>query len=160
MYSTFKFKNGVDIIPRPRNPRIIRCDPIHSYFKPRGIPLKDIPGKVDITLEELETIRLSDLEGLSQKEVGERMKISQSTVSRHLEEVHRKIAKALVLGFAIRIANPVDFYHCDQCGHTWRLREDMTAIQQCKNCESTEFHIHVHSNSGYQIQISLNDESS
>ncbi len=147
-------------MPRPRNPRPIRCDPTHTYFKPRGIPLKDIPGKVDITLEEIETIRLSDLEGLSQTEVGEKMNISQSTVSRHLEEVHRKIAKALVLGFAIRITNPVDFFHCVQCGHTWRVVEDINTVQQCENCESSEFHTHVHSDIGYQIQTSLEDKSS
>ena len=108
-------------IQRGRTPRTIRCDPTHTYFKPRGIPLSEIAGEVAITLEELETIRLSDLEGLPQKKVGEKMNISQSSVSRHLEEAHRKIAKALVLGFAIQIKNPVDFYHCDECGHTWRI---------------------------------------
>ncbi|MFX0209760.1 MAG: DUF134 domain-containing protein [Candidatus Hodarchaeota archaeon] len=145
-------------IPRPRNPRTIRCDPTHPYFKPRGIPLKDIAGEVDITLEELETIRLSDLEGLSQKEVGEKMNISQSTVSRHLEEVHRKIAKALVLGFAIRIANPVDFLHCDHCGHTWRFHEEKELSQVCENCKSSDFHTHIHTNSGYHIKTSLKGE--
>jgi len=142
------------IIPRPRNPRIIRCDPIQTYFKPRGIPLKDIVDVVDITLEELETIRLSDMEGLSQTEVGKKMNISQSTVSRHLEEAHRKLAKALVLGFAIRISNPVDFFHCDHCGHTWRITEDLATVQQCENCKSTEFHTHIHSESGLQMKNS------
>ncbi len=132
------------IIPRPRNPRIIKCDPIHQYFKPRGIPLTDIKGEVDLTLEELETLRLSDMEGLQQKEVGEKMNISQSSVSRHLEDAHKKIAKALVLGYAIRINNPVDFYHCDECGHTWRFPEDQKVFKHCERCESTEFHAHIH----------------
>ncbi|UCG04633.1 MAG: DUF134 domain-containing protein [Candidatus Heimdallarchaeota archaeon] len=145
-------------MPRPRNPRTIRCDPAHPYFKPRGIPLKDIAGVVDITLEELETIRLSDLEGLSQTEVGEKMNISQSSVSRHLEEAHRKIAKALVLGLAIRIANPVDFFHCVQCGHTWQILKDITGVKQCENCESTDFHTHIHSDSGYHIQSLINNK--
>ena len=135
-------------IPRPRIPRTIRCDPTHPYFKPRGIPLKDLPGEVDITLEELEAMRLSDLERFSQEDVGEKMKISQSTVSRHLEKAHRKIAKALVLGYAIRIANPVDFFHCDSCGHTWRVREDQADPEECESCKSSQFHLHEHSYSG------------
>ncbi len=136
------------IIPRGRNPRTIRCDPEHTYFKPRGIPLSEIAGEVAVTLEELEAIRLTDLEGLSQQEAGEKMNISQSTISRHLEEAHRKIAKALLLGFAIRIANSADFFHCDQCGHTWQLPEDLGTVQQCEKCGSTEFHLHGHSNDG------------
>jgi len=129
----------------------------HPYFKPRGIPLKNIAGVVEITLEELEAIRLSDLEGLSQEEAGKEMGISQSTVSRHLEEAHRKIAKALVLGFAIRITNPVDFFHCDQCGHTWKF-EDPTTVQQCESCKSTDIHIHVHSDTGSPKQTSPKNE--
>ena len=134
----------MNTIPRPRNPRKIRCDPTYPYFKPRGIPLKDLAGEVAITLEELETIRLSDFEGLPQKEVGEKMNISQSSVSRHLEEAHRKIAKALVLGLAIQIKNPIDFYHCDECGHTWRIEEGINSIDSCENCNSSDFHTHIH----------------
>ncbi len=113
--------------------------------------MKDISGEVDITLEELETIRLTDLEGKKQIEVAEEMNISQSTVSRHLEEAHNKIAKALVLGFAIRISNPSDFFHCDKCGHTWRFPEDRSKVRQCEYCDSTEFHAHIHGESHQQI---------
>jgi len=130
------------IIPRGRNPRTIRCDPTHTYFKPRGIPLSEIVDDVTITLEELEAIRLTDLESLSQQEAGKKMNISQSTISRHLVEAHNKIAKALVLGLAIRIANPTDFFYCDQCGHTWHS----TTVGKCDRCCSTEFHTHRPSN--------------
>jgi predicted DNA-binding protein (UPF0251 family) len=135
----------VKTIPRPRNPRIIRCDPTYLYFKPLGIPLKDLAGEVAITLEELETIRLSDLEGLPQKEVGEKMNISQSSVSRHLEDAHHKIAKAIVLGLAIQIKNPVDFHHCNDCGHTWRISNDNNSEDSCENCNSSDYHTHIHS---------------
>ncbi|MFX0126000.1 MAG: DUF134 domain-containing protein [Candidatus Hodarchaeota archaeon] len=140
------------IIPRGRNPRTIRCDPAHTYFKPRGIPLSEIDGEVAVTLEELEAIRLTDLEGLSQQEAGRKMNISQSTISRHLEEAHQKIAKALVFGFAIRISNPADFFHCDQCGHTWSFPEDLSTVKQCEKCGSKEFHLHSHSNDSTQTQ--------
>ncbi len=130
---------------------------MHTYFKPRGIPLLDIKGEVIVTLEELEAIRLTDLEGLSQQEAGEKMKISQSSISRHLEQAHQKIAKALVLGLAIQIANPTDFFHCDECGHTWLFPEDLSSVSQCEKCGSTEFHPHSHSQANKLIQSRKNN---
>ncbi|MHA1974075.1 MAG: DUF134 domain-containing protein [Candidatus Hodarchaeales archaeon] len=129
-------------IPRGRNPRTIRCDPEHTYFKPRGIPLSEITEEVVITLEELETLRLTALERLSQQDAGRKMNISQSTVSRHLDDINRKLAKALVEGLAIRIANPKDFYHCDNCGYTWLLLDDLKNYSGCIKCGSTKFHLH------------------
>lgn len=133
-------------VPRERNPRIIRCDPTYTYFKPRGIPLTEIKQEVSITLEELETLRLTELEGHSQKEAGEKMAISQSTISRHLDSAHRKISRALLLGYAIRIENPFDFYHCDQCGHTWRTIESTDDVIKCESCGSMSFHFHSSQN--------------
>ncbi len=130
-------------IPRSRNPRTIRCDPTHTYFKPRGIPLSEITEEVAITLEELETLRLTSLEGLSQDEAGKQMEVSQSTISRHLDDVHRKVAKALVHGLAIRIANTTEILHCDDCGHTWKLPEDNIRVSLCEKCGSTKFHFHT-----------------
>ena len=114
----------MDIIPRGPNPRIVKCDPTHYVFKPRGIPTKDLPGEVAVTIEELEAVRLTDLEGLKQREAAEMMNISQSTISRHLESAHRKIAKALLYGLSIKIENPLDYYHCEKCGHFWPVKEN------------------------------------
>ena len=74
------------------------------------------------------------------------MNVSQSTISRHLEDVYKKVAKALVLGFAIRIANPTDFFHCDECGHTWKTPENKTQVKNCEKCNSTKIHIHDQKN--------------
>ena len=59
--------------------------------------------EVDLTLDELETLRLCDLENLEQEEAAKRMKISQSTLSRILVSVRKKIAEALIKGKAIKI---------------------------------------------------------
>ncbi|MFX0151362.1 MAG: DUF134 domain-containing protein [Candidatus Hodarchaeota archaeon] len=139
-----QYELELNIIERGRNPRTIRCDPIYSYFKPRGVSLSEVEGEVAITLEELEAIRLTDMEGLTQKVAGKKMSISQSTISRHIEKAHRKIAKALVHGFAIRISNPADFFHCDSCNHTWPFPEDLISVKRCVKCGSTDFHPHVH----------------
>ncbi|MFX1505875.1 MAG: DUF134 domain-containing protein [Promethearchaeota archaeon] len=141
-------------IPRGRNPRNVRCEPSQFYFKPRGVPLIDIPGEEEITIEELEAIRLTDLEGMKQQEAAEKMKISQSTISRHLEAAHRKIANALLHGLAIKIANPTDYYHCEECGHIQLVPEGglEQELEQCEQCHSTKIHLHVHSNYEHRIQ--------
>jgi len=140
------------MIPRGRNPRIIRCEPSQYYFKPRGVPLVDLPDEVKISIEELEAMRLADLMGKSQREAADAMNISQPTISRHLESVHRKIAKALLLGLGIRIANPSDFIHCEQCGYITPVVDRSIIYKTCENCNSTQIHFHIHSNNEHRIQ--------
>jgi predicted DNA-binding protein (UPF0251 family) len=141
-------------IPRGRIPRRVQCEPSQYYFKPRGVPLLDIPEEVNITIEELEAIRLADFEKMKQQEAAEKMKISQSTISRHLEAAHHKIAKALLHGLAIKIANPTDYYHCEECGHIQLVPEEgfKQELEQCEQCHSTKIHLHVHSTYEHQIQ--------
>ncbi|MFX0210288.1 MAG: DUF134 domain-containing protein [Candidatus Hodarchaeota archaeon] len=139
-------------IPRGRNPRRVQCEPSQYYFKPRGVPLVDIPEEIEITIEELEAMRLTDLEKMKQKEAAKKMKISQSTISRHLESAHHKIAKALLHGLAIKIANPTDYYHCEECGHIQSVLDEESKVIQCEQCQSTKIHLHVHTNHEHQIQ--------
>jgi len=62
--------------------------------------------KSPVVLEhaELETLRLVDLEGLSQEEAGVRMGVSRGTIWRLLQEARRKTARALVEGRSLRIS--------------------------------------------------------
>lgn len=73
-----------------------------TYFKPRGIPLRDL-DEIEISEEELETIRLRFLEKLDQNLASEKMNLSQSQYQRDLTNTLEKITKALVEGFAIKI---------------------------------------------------------
>jgi predicted DNA-binding protein (UPF0251 family) len=73
-----------------------------TYFKPAGIPLR-VLEEVVVTLDEVEALRLADLEGLYQEEAAERMKISRPTFSRLIESAHKKVAEALVEGKALRL---------------------------------------------------------
>lgn len=59
--------------------------------------------EVGLTLDEIEAIRLSDLEEQDQTKAAKKMKISQSTFQRILTVAHRKIAEALVKGKAIKV---------------------------------------------------------
>ena len=83
-------------------PRKVFFDPNVTYFKPGAVPLSMLE-EVDLTLDELEALRLCDLENLEQEEAAKRMKIFQSTLSRILVSVRKKIAEALIKGKAIKI---------------------------------------------------------
>ena len=57
--------------------------------------------QVSLLPEELEALRLADLEGLPQLEAARQMSISRSTFQRTLERAHRQVALALVEGQAL-----------------------------------------------------------
>ena len=87
---------------RPIKPRKVVFDPNVTYFKPRAVPLSMLE-EVDLSLDELETLRLCDLKNLEQTEAARKMKISQSTLQRILTSAHQKVAQALIEGKAIKI---------------------------------------------------------
>jgi len=73
-----------------------------KYFKPQGIPLREL-DEVELTIEELEALRLKNIEELEQTEASNKMKTSQSTFQRILVSAYKKITKALIEGKAIKI---------------------------------------------------------
>ncbi|MFC1711123.1 DUF134 domain-containing protein [Patescibacteria group bacterium] len=91
-------------MPRPKIPRRLRFKPNVYYFKPRGIPLKFLE-EVVLNPDEIEALKLHDIDGLEQIAAAKEMKISQSTFQRILNSVYKKIAKAIIKGKAIRIEN-------------------------------------------------------
>jgi predicted DNA-binding protein (UPF0251 family) len=110
-------------VPRPRCRRFVETSPVSAVFKPAGVPLRDLPA-VEMTVDELEALRLADLEGLYQEDAAARMGVSRPTLGRILESARRKVAEALVLGRALRIeGGPVVARlrrgHCPRCAHRW-----------------------------------------
>lgn len=89
-------------MPRPCCRRQIGFVPGVTYFKPAGIPLRDLEESV-LALDEVEALRLADLNGLYQEEAAEKMKISRPTFSRIVEGARRKVADALIHGKALRL---------------------------------------------------------
>lgn len=59
---------------------------------------------IELELDELEAIRLSDVEDLPQAVAAKRMDISQPTFNRILSGARAKVAKALTEGVALKIA--------------------------------------------------------
>ena len=87
---------------RPRLYRKIRFNPRTTYFKPRGIPMRDLEVIV-LSMEEAEALRLKNIEGLNQVEAAKKMKTSQSTFQRILLSAYKKISTAIIKGKAIEI---------------------------------------------------------
>jgi len=87
---------------RPCRCRRIRCKPDTNYFKPRGIPLNSLV-EVNLALDELEAIRLADLEELYQEDAAKKMNISRQTFGNIINSAHKKIADALLNAKALKI---------------------------------------------------------
>ena len=89
-------------MPRPRLKRRIGFNPDVTYFKPRGIPLKELE-EIELSADGLEALRLKDFKALDQTTAAKEMNISQSTFHRILLEARKKVAQSLIEGKAIRI---------------------------------------------------------
>jgi predicted DNA-binding protein (UPF0251 family) len=87
---------------RPKICRRTCCDIDSRFFKPRGIPLRDLEI-TNLGIDELESLRLSDQLGLSQVEAAKKMNVSQPTINRILSSARQKVADCLVEGKAIKI---------------------------------------------------------
>jgi len=90
-----------------------------TYFKPAGIPLRFL-DEIRLSVEEAESIRLKDLEGLQQVEAAQKMGVSRATFQRVLSSARRKVADALLRGKAVRIEGGsfqvADVGHCCRGG--------------------------------------------
>ncbi len=89
-------------MPRPPKWRRVEYEPRFTSFKPAGVPKWQLEELI-ISVEEMEAIRLKDLEGHEQEECATRMHISRATFQRILSIARQKVAEALVNGKAIRI---------------------------------------------------------
>jgi predicted DNA-binding protein (UPF0251 family) len=126
---------------RPQKCRRVECLPNNSYFKPAGIPLRDLQ-EVCMSIEEVEALRLKDLEGLEQEQGAEKMNISRPTFQRILTSARHKATDALINGKAIRI-NGGNFemtwrrFRCHR-GHEWELETPVSALPElCPKCRET-----------------------
>lgn len=88
---------------RPKKNRCLRFNPEVFYFKPRGIPLSTLEEE-ELFHDELEALKLHDVDGLDQIEAAKKMKVSQPTFGRILDKAYKKIATAIVKGKAIKIS--------------------------------------------------------
>jgi len=85
---------------RPKKQRIIEANPNIKVFYPQTLN-PDKAEKVEIGLDELEALRLTNIEQLSQEETASRMGISRQLVGLMLSSARKKITQALLEGKSI-----------------------------------------------------------
>jgi predicted DNA-binding protein (UPF0251 family) len=131
-------------MPRPLCPRRVDTDPPRTYFKPRGVPVSKLEETV-LSVDELEALRLADLEGLYHEEAAARMNVSRATFGRIVEAARRKVAEVLVRGRALKIEGGVvegpelRHFACSPCGHRWSEPFGTGRPRGCPACGRDDF---------------------
>jgi len=131
-------------MPRPLRCRRVCCRPAADYFEPRGTPVTCL-DEVTLQLDELEAIRLADLEQMYQEDAAKKMNISRQTFGNIIDSGHRKIADCLVHGKALRIKGGAiemveKYFVCCDCKHEWTLPYGAGRPAKCPKCEGVNIH--------------------
>lgn len=114
-------------MPRPTKCRKVCHFPKVLEFLPAHADVSRPP--VFLTVDEYETIRLIDREGLSQEACGEWMQVARTTVQKIYESARRKLAEALVEGAPLHIE-----------GGAFRLCDGKNADWGCADCFKRQYH--------------------
>ncbi|HMK54381.1 MAG TPA: DUF134 domain-containing protein [Methanobacteriaceae archaeon] len=128
-------------MPRPRRSGRILGKPRFRCFKPEGGVDPEKLEPIEITLEELEALRLKDYHKIQQKNAAEIMDISQPTFNRILNSARGKVARSLVEGKIIQITGGNYImgaikYKCGKCGFEWQ--NPKKEYQECPDCGSSD----------------------
>ena len=123
------------IMPRPQKCRNICFPPKMKGFKPYGMPMCKIEPVI-MKLEEFESIRLVNYDGLPQDQAAEQMNVSRPTFTRIYNKALKQIAISFVEGKAINIGGgnyflDKEWYRCKKC---YKLIEGIENHFKCKDC--------------------------
>ena len=129
---------------RPFRCRKVRCSPDANYFKPRGIPT-NLLEEVNLSIDELEAVRLADLESKYQEDAAKKMNVSRQTFGNILTSAHKKIADVLVNSKALKIEGGVvkmveRYFVCYDCKNEWTLPQGTGRPNECPKCKSLNIH--------------------
>jgi predicted DNA-binding protein (UPF0251 family) len=91
-------------MPRPKKTRFVSAYPAIAAFVPTGVT---VSGEVFMSVEELESIRLSDFEHLDQETAANLMKVSRHTYGRILANARSILAEAVITGKSLKIEGGV-----------------------------------------------------
>lgn len=129
-------------MPRPCKLRRIDCNSQVMSFKPCEVNNRTFET-VSLTLDELETIRLADYEGLYQEQAAEKMKISRQTFGNIIASAHKKIADFLINSKELSVGGgtvEIDRckFICKSCGHTWVISCGVDRPKECPQCTNID----------------------
>lgn len=125
-------------MPRPKKWRKIEFVPTHTMFKPCGVPKSKLE-EVQLKVEEVEAMRLKDIEGLNQAECAEKMSVSRQTFQLIIDSARHKVAVALTSGKMIHITGgnytyKLCEYKCSTCEEVFTTNYESEAV--CPKCGS------------------------
>lgn len=109
-------------MPRPKKWRRVCRLPDFETYGPIGCA-RDETHIVFMTVEELETIRLMDLEGMEQVQCAEMMGVARSTVQRIYNDARKKVAESLVNGKILKIE-----------GGNYKVCGEASDMDECPGC--------------------------
>lgn len=127
---------------RPQKNRLVKIDPEISYFKPRGVPMINLE-QVQLTVDELEALRLADFLGMSHEDAGKQMGVSRATFGRIVEQGRKTVADALIHGKAINVdggnyervnSTAERLFQCDKCDFRWEEPRGTGRPKKCPSC--------------------------
>lgn len=137
--------DGSASMARPHKCRWVGAEPEVTAFKPCGVPGRDLEV-VELQIDELEAVRLADMEGLYQDAAAEQMGVSRATFGRLIASAHHKIALALLgskmlifKGGTIMMRNMRTFA-CADCGTGFQVAHGTERPSECPSCHGKRFH--------------------
>lgn len=107
---------------RPRKCRRVSTLPKVSVFGPIDLSL-GVNGIMIMTIEEYESIRLIDLEGLNQEKCADSMGVARSTIQRIYDDARKKLADSVVNGKILKIE-----------GGDYKLCSEFEDKENCDGC--------------------------
>lgn len=124
---------------RPTKYRTVEFFPEDTYFVPWDKPKCEIE-EIILKVEELEAMRLKDIEELNQEKCAKRMQVSRQTFQNIIDSARKKIAVALTEGNAIRISGGnyrAKFckFKCFNCGNMYEINFEQDKYN-CPVCGS------------------------
>lgn len=126
-------------MPRPTKCRRVEFFPDKTYFTPLGNNKYEIQ-EIILKIEELEAIRLKDIEKLTQEECAKRMHVSRQTFQNIIDGARKKVAVALTEGKAIKISGGhyttnLCKFKCLDCGNIYDINYEQDR-DNCPTCNS------------------------
>ncbi|NLN80292.1 MAG: DUF134 domain-containing protein [Erysipelotrichia bacterium] len=112
---------------RPRKYKRVYCVPNNNVFGSLNSINND--DFIIMLVEEFETIRLIDWEGLTQEECAQEMNVARATVQKLYQDARTKLANSLVNGLLLKVE-----------GGNYELHENASRFYKGQGCRQQRFH--------------------
>jgi predicted DNA-binding protein (UPF0251 family)/DNA-directed RNA polymerase subunit RPC12/RpoP len=126
---------------RPVKKRLVKHRLTYKSFGPVNQEDNKDMKFIAIPADQLEAMRLADLEGLSQNDAADQMGVSRQTFGRIVEQARQSVTFALINGYILNIAYDENIEICErdlkciECGHEWcqgfYQEDEATTCEKC-----------------------------